>query len=242
MESQKKLVGRVNQISAVFGVCFSFKLKSPEWIVKVIVVQMVFAAFTSYFFNHSFRGFTNPMHLALMGLQCVVPLIIEILINIEAFRKRKNEDKIVKTFETLQMTLVEDFGCTEVKGSNTIFWSFVVKIFVLIVVRMLKVFIADFFYSLNAMMTELVCSVSDFAFIFYIDLLKIYVRQYASSITSENIATLDVRRHFLTFYKMTRMITGRFSLSLFMNIAFTFVTLITSFYWVFIRIIYGPLK
>jgi hypothetical protein len=95
---------------------------------------------------------------------------------------------------------------------------------------------------LNAMMTELVCSVSDFAFIFYIDLLKIYVRQYASSITSENIATLDVRRHFLTFHKLTRMITGRFSLSLFMNIAFTFVTLITSFYWVFIRIIYGPLK
>jgi hypothetical protein len=242
MESQTKLIGRVQTISAVFGVCFALNLKRPQIIFRIILVQIIFISFTCSFFKGSFSEITNLIHLALLAVQCAVPLIIEIFINIEAFRKRHNEERIVKTFRELQSALITDLGRNDIKGSTSICVSFIVKIIILIIVRLLKVIIADTLYSLNAMMTELVCSVSDYAFIFYVDLLKIYVREYTSSITSKNIENLDVRKHYLSFYDLSKMITQRFSVSLFLNIAFTFITLITSFYWVFIRIIYGPLK
>lgn len=242
MESQRKLINRVQTVSSIFGVCFAMNLARPIIIVRVIFVQLLFIGFTSSFFESSFSDVKNPIYIALMALQCVVPLVIEVCINIEAFRKRKQEEKFVEIFKDLQLTLVTDLNCNEVRGSTSILILFVLKILVLIFVRLLKLTIADTLYSFNGMMTELICSVSDYAFIFYVDLLKIYVREYINSINSKNIEHLNVRKHYLTFYEISQMITQRFSVSLFCNIAFTFITLITSFYWVFIRIIYGPLR
>lgn len=240
MGFQIKSTTLVKHISACFGVNFLSKSKISLFV--IILLQFSFVSITILCTPPTFEGVILPFYFILLALQNIVPLFIEVAINMNAYERKNVELKMRKSFRELEMILDVNFNVQFSNEITKISHRFILKYFVLLIVRVLKIIYAGSVYSVNSMFTELVCSASDYAFIFNIEKLSVYIKKYRNGINRENIKHLNIREHYLVFYKVANLITRRFSFSLFINITFTFITLITSSYWIFIRITWGPLK
>lgn len=238
MISQAKLTGTVQTVSAFFAVNFTTKFSK----LFILYLQCFFAFVTVFCMFSTFEGVKIPVYIFVLIIQIIIPLFIEICINIEAFKKKNKEENILKKFENLDKTLEISFSVRELSGIDFVHLKFLLKFLVLIVVRVIKLMFAGTVFSVNMMFPELVASVSDYAFTLYVDLLTIRIKTYSKNVDVNNAKTLQTRQDFLAFYKMANLLTERFRVSLFSNITLNFVVLIINMYWIFIRIVYGPFR
>lgn len=225
----------VELISSFFGVNFSTKRDNK----LILIIQCFFIAFTCFFYRYSLKNILLPVFFVLIVVQVIFPLIIEIAISCEALYKKKFEVKIWKKFKTLESILEKNLGQRQLNEVNHAFTWLIVKFMFLLILRTLKIIFGGVTFSFNMLFTELCCSASDYAFTFYVDLLTIYVKCYSEKLLRGD--QMDIRKDYLTFYKLANLLTRRFSISLLLNVTFNFITLIISFYWIFIRIAYGRL-
>lgn len=208
----------------------------------MIFAQIYFVAFTAWLMRTSFAETTLPVYIFVLVLQLILPFLIEIIVNFESFKKEEKETEILSEFDEIQEILRKNFNCDDASGVERTFLSFTAKFCLMVCIRVLKLFFAGTTFSSNAMFPELVCSINDYAFTFYVELLSVCIKNYADNIKIENVMSMDVRHHHLKFVKLARKINQRFNFGLFFTISFNFILLILSLYWFFIRIIYGPMR
>lgn len=243
MEIRGKYSKLVRNILTYFGVNFVFlKLDHELKLAGVVFLQVFFIFVTIFCTPSSLDGVTLAFYMFLLAFQILTPLFIEILIYFEAYKKRDFEFRIVEKFQELDLVLEKNFNVFEVPKVNNICAYLVLKFLILLLVRGLKILYAGEIFSLNMMFSELVCSAGDYSFTYYVDLLRAYIKTYCKEISHNNIKELNIHEDYLTFYKLFKLLTRRFSITLLSNISFTFITLVMSCYWIFIRITYGPLR
>lgn len=242
MDLPRRLIGRVQKISSFFGVCFAHSVYRRRNLLSIVIVQIYFISFSTFLTFSSLAGVSHPFLFVLVTIQVILPVFIEMTINIEAYKKHNLDVKIEKKFKQLDDILENELKVEAISEAASCFSSFMLKLCLLIVVRILKIFFAGVLFSMNVMFCELVSSVCDYAFSFYVQLLRVYVRAYSRNMSTSNSSKLEVRKHLLVFYKIARLLKRRYAISLLLNISYSFISLITCLYWFFIRIIYGPLK
>lgn len=242
MENKSDFIVKVHKISSIFGVYFSYPKNGRPSIGFICSLQLFYLFITVYFFASSFEGVTLPIYFVILFIQLVVPMFIEITINVEAYMKRSVDLRIVENFHHFENILNKSFNTKIHRETNLAFIQFVAKLVVLVIVRLLKIYMAGATFSINMAFTELVSSACDFAFTFYVDLLTIYIKSYTRSISSENFVSSTVKKDFLSLYNQSKLIIHKFSVGLFLNISFNFIALIINLYWIFIRVVYGPLR
>lgn len=234
MESGKSYSRGIDIISAIFGVNFTTNFK----VGFLISLQAVFVLFSCCFF--SFVDAKNHIYLMIVVIQTVVPLIAQVVVNIEAFLKRSTEVQITNGFEKLQSELFTGSAENISKQLTCARTRFFLKLSILLVIRAIKIWFSPRF-SLNTMMPELIGSVNFYLFTFYIDWLTAIVRSYARNVTPRNVVQLKLKQHYSTFYRQGHFLMQRFRISLLLASTINFVMLIISFYYIFLRIVYGPM-
>lgn len=240
MNSHEKVYKSVAIISAILGTNFTMTGKySRLKIGLIIALQAIFVAFTSCFYSLTHKAL---IYLIILIIQTVGPLVIEIFVNMESFAKRATECEILRKFKKLRKTLTSKSQVEEPKELTRAKNVYLSKFFVLIVVRAIKLYRGGAQISLNMMMPELVTSASLFTFTFYVDWLRILARSYSRNLSADKVGRLRAKQHYMDFYKLSNLILHRFSISLFLNTTFNFTILIISLYYIFLRIVYGPMK
>lgn len=238
MESQSRSTRFVLNISSCFGV--NFTVWSSHF--GVFYLQLFFAFVTVFCLHAVMDSVTIPVYIFVLIVQIVCPLMFGICMNFEAYRKRKLEQKIVENLKNLDKALKINFATHEVIGDENCSVKFLTKFSILIVVRIVKICFAGVLISMSMMFPEFVGSANDYAFAFYVDLLKVRIQNYSIVIKDENFDVLEARKYFMTFHKLSQMLIERFKISLFLNITLNFIVLIINMYWIFIRIVYGPFR
>lgn len=241
MESHKKVFKSVRDISAFFGVTFVLFDEDPRLTMKLIfALQICFQLFTYNFC--SFEWVKTALYFVLMTVQVTLPMVIEFFINIEAFMKRSLEEKLLRKYWKLEKILQLNFGVGKTKELEVAGNIFKIKLLIILLVRISKIIWAGTEFSLSMMMTELVASASAYAFTFYVDWMTVLVKSYSKHISPSNVSSLAMQCDYLDFYKLANLLMKRFSVTLLMNVTYTFIILIINFYFCFIRIVYGPMK
>lgn len=240
MNSHEKVYKSVEIISVIFGASFAMTGKYSELkILLIIALQAIFVAFTICFYSLTKKIL---IYLMILIIQTVGPLVIEIFVNMESFKKRSTELKILQKFKKLRQTLPAESQVKELKELTRAKNVYLFKFFILFVFRVVKLFRGGVIISLNMMIPELVISASLFAFTFYVDWLSVLARSYSRSLLADKMVKLRVKQHYMDFYKQANLLLHRFSISLFLNTALNFIILIISLYYIFLRIVYGPMK
>lgn len=239
MAEQKYLTKLVNKITIFFGVNFS----NNGHHILIIYLQILFLLLSLYFAPATFENITKFSILMLIYIvQVTLPFFVEIFLSVEAFNKRKLEFKILKKFEKIENILKLNFNCEIKSETNAACFNFAFKILILLFVRLLKIKFSAVPISLHMMIPELVCSISDYSFIFYVDILYVYVNKYCQLMNNDNIIKININDDYLQFLEISNMISKRFSVGLLLNVTFNFIVLIIDFYWIFIRISFNRLK
>ena len=244
MEGFQGIYKSVEKICKIFGVNFvpDDDCSNRRRIRNIVCIQIFFHLFTIYFYPASFDGVQLPVYFGLLFTQIVSPLFIEFAINIEAFQKRFDEVDILASFKGLEDKFPSKVIEAEFKELKQASLNFRLKFLILIVIRIIEIIWAGTTFSLNMMMPELVLSASDFAFTFYVDWLTVLTKAFSRNISERKLTTKEIKHHFLEFHRLAKHLTERFSLSLLLNITFNFIISVMSFYWFFIRIVYGPMR
>lgn len=241
MEEQKSLIRLVKKVSMFFGVNFSNQSRHSTF--SIISLQVFFLFVSLYFAPAVYAPFKKiSIMLILYIFQAAVPLFIEIAANVEVFKHKKLEFKICRKFEKIENFLKLDFD-PEIKNEmNFVFFCFVAKILIIFLVRILKIRFAGIELSLHTMIPEAVCSVANYSFTFYVDVLYIYMKKYSQLMKQSQIIQLNISDDYLKFFKLSEMICKRFSLSVLLNVTINFILLTIDFYWIFIRLLFNHLK
>lgn len=237
--------GLVDKFSKIFGVNFVFSECERIFSVKsVFFLQFLFVIATLYLMPSMFRETTglNNVFFAIFTFQWMFPLFTEICINFEAFKKRNLERKIEVNFTKIEQNFNKNFGVIDLSEVSYVCHAFILKFLVLFTIRIIQIMFSNLLLSIATMFTELVCSASDYAFTFNVNLLKIHIKKYSIEITPQNIKKLKVHEDFSTFYKLSQLLCRRYSISLLLNIILNFVLIVIALYWIFIRIAFGRLK
>lgn len=242
MDIQKRLLERVQKVSSLCGVCFAQSVNRRGNLLSLVILQIYFISFSIFLTFSTLGGVKNPFYIVLLSIQVILPVLIEMIINFEAFNKKHLEVKIQQEFKELDDVFENELKVEELTGVGWCFSLFVLKFLVLIFVRILKIWSTTLLFALNVMFSELVSSSCDYTFSFYVHMLRVYIETYSKRVNSLEHRTKSLKRHVLAFHKIANLIKRRYSVSLFLNIFFSFITLVNCFYWFFIRIIYGPLK
>lgn len=147
-------------------------------------------------------------------------MLIELFICFEAYTKRSLERKIEEKFEDLEDMLEKSFSLSIEDSSEVkcLFYSFILKFFIIFVVRTLHTVFGAIPLSIALMFTEFVTTASDYAFTLKVNLLKVYVKKYCSEISPNNIKQLEMDKNLTKFYEMSQLILRRYSISLLLNI------------------------
>lgn len=243
MSEQRSSVKRVQQVAALLGVCFVQSINNRGTFAATVTLQIYFFIYTSITSVGSLNGVNRLFNFILLSIPVILPIFIELAINIEAYVKVQLDQKIEREFVKLDEVFRADFKQEDIPGVKFCVLRFAGKLFILIVVRPTKMFYSGVFYSLNTMITELVLSTCEYKFAFDIDLLGAYIKAYADSVrVNTSTQSLNFRKHYLIFYKLSKLISRRYSLSMFLIITFNFITIVTCLYWVFIRVVHGPMR
>lgn len=240
MDSQRRCVRKVSRVAAFFGASFLPARNRKGVIVAIVLTQVYFIAYSSLLASSSMLTVKNAFKFMLLCIPVILPILLEVLTNTEAFMKVQVDVKIENHFKELNEVLREKFNLKEVPGVEFYSTLFILKFLILIVVRCLKIIYSGYFYSLTTMVTELVLSACEYKFCFDVDLLRSYIKAYSRSVVEDKpTKKLNFRHHYLIFYKLSKLISRRYALSMFLIITFNFITVILNFYWVFIRTVYG---
>ena len=238
MDSQSRSTRFVLNISSCFGV--NFTVGSSHF--GVFYLQLFFAFVTVFCLYAVMESVRIPVYIFVLIVQIVCPLIFGICMNFEAYRKRKLENKIVENLKKLNKALKTNFATHEVISDENCSVKFLTKFSILIVVRIVKICYAGTLISMSMMFPEFVGAANDYAFAFYVDILKVRMQNYSTVMKSENFDVPEARKYFMAFHKLSHMLIKRFQISLFLNITLNFIVLIINMYWIFIRIVYGPFR
>jgi hypothetical protein len=237
MKDQSSCVKRVQQFASLFGVYFVHSINQNRVLSAIVLLQIYFFFYNTLFAFGCFENINRLFNFILHSIPIILPIFIELAINIEALKKVHLDQRIDQKFKELDEMFEVD---SEVKFFSC---AFAGKIFVLIVVRLLKMFYSGTYFSLSTMITELVLSTCEYKFVFDINLLGTYIKAYAQGARMKTPnESVEFRKHYLIFYKLSKLISRRYSCSMFLIITFNFITIVTCFYWVFIRIVHGPMR
>jgi hypothetical protein len=239
MDTQVNYSQTIKKVSFVFGVNFMFSSKYQKYLLTAsILLQIHFIIFTIFLLPASYKGYDrmNAIFFVTYTFQLFYPLLVEIFINIEAYRKRKLEENIVNAFHEIEKLLKEKFGVAKLKGLKILRNRFVLKLLILLLVRALKVQFTFALFSFVTMVPEFVCSANDYLFSYYVDLLTIQMKTYADQINPKTVRKLKADDDLMKFCKLARSINNRFSIGLMMNAVLIFLWTIISLYWIFIRL------
>lgn len=238
MDGQSRSTRFVLNISSCFGVNFTVWTSH----VGVFYLQFFFAFVTVYCLYSVMDSVTIPVYIFVLIVQIVCPLVFGICMNFEAYRKRKLEKRIAEKLRKLDKTLKMNFAAYEVAGDENCSRKYLTKFSILFVVRIVKICYAGTLISMSMLFPEFVGSANDYAFAFYVDLLKARIQNYSNAIKGDNFEVSEAREYFMAFHKLSQMLIKRFKMSLFLNITLNFIVLIINMYWIFIRIVYGPFR
>lgn len=243
------------RVASVFGA--TFLCETQIQLVFVASLQMIMLLITASTTPASVSGIKSLMHGVLLNYQVIVgkfsilcvrcaicymrilikkklqskvtlPTVLEIIMNVEAWKKRHIE-KVIR----------DKIGVIICTNSAV---KFLIKISILFIVRALKLFFmgAESFI-LCTFLNELVVSTCNYLFCFYVDLmgekmkkLKLRVRKQASL----NFNELEMEMSNLK--TLSQRLYERFAICLFLNITYDFLAFIFHLYWTFIRIVHGP--
>lgn len=226
---EKEIMKNVKIVSSFFGVHFVFADDSKQSfkIFLITSLQFCFFCFTIYGYQKILGDmeFSNVFY-NVKAFQVVTPLLIEVVCNLVSLRKRNQERKIIESFEKIGNFHSMKINTNEIKELHHASLKLKVKFSILIVVRIFKSYLHP----------------NDFAFTFYVDWLTVLAKTLSRNIREGNMSENDIKQQYWELHELANNVTERFSLGLFLNVTFNFVLLVFDFYWIFVRIVFGPMR
>lgn len=219
-----------------FVLCFQKMIEFPK-------IQFSFFNFYSSlllcFVMYELQVPLNNVYYVIFTVQWLMPLLIEISINFEAYKKKNLGKRIEESFNNLEKSFCKNSDSSKV---NFPIFTFVIKFVVLLTVRTFHIRFGPVLLSTATMFTELVCSANDYAFVFKVNLLRIQIKSFSCSLMSERVEKLNVQEDFLAFHKLSKLLCKRYCVGLLLNVVLNFIIIIISLYWIFIRMAFNRLK
>lgn len=214
-------------VASVFGA--TFLCESQIQLLFVVSVQIAICCVTGYMIPGSFCCVKSLMHGLVLNYQVTLPTVLEIIMNMEAWRKRHIEKNQIR-------------AKISVRISTRASVSFLMKIAILLIVRMIKFhYIGVDPFVLSTFLNELVMSACNYLFCFYVDLLRDEMIELKSSIQNKSMVDLNIMEvEILKFKQLSQKLYERFSICLFLNVSYDFLAFIIHLYYAFIRIVHGP--
>lgn len=123
------------------------------------------------------------------------------------------------------------------------------KLLVLLSIRSIKFYFArqlvNVAYSLSNMIPELISSMNDFAFTFFVDLLTNETNEFNKELNriEMDLDSIEgVESRLQEFHELSQAICKIYCCRLILTMAYNFIQLVISLYWMFIRIIFNHLE
>lgn len=194
----------------------------------IVIFQMFILSFGFYFGLYqkllNFNTIKLNIYFFTDTLQVELFFAVQIFFLTRAIIKRKLHSKISNNIHFKM-----------IKSKNKSERKFLTNLLVILVVRISKfVFVknrAGRIFMLKPVFTELVLSSSDFMFEYYVSLLTANLRYIKNQMNVVNYATND----FLVNFWAKRDILERYSLELFVSVAYNFLQLIIALYYICMR-------
>lgn len=207
--------------------CFIFTLNVFFCLFSSVFAFLTFTTTEVFVFN---MGFTLQL------VQTGFPTLISFYLGIDLLRERK-----------LKLS-IKNFKSVDKAWKNTGKFKICICLLVLLIVRSIKLYIAPTFihvaYALCSMIPELIASLSDFVFVFYIDNLTNEITKCNKNLRLEqlNLRTVnEIKNSLDKFHQAAYNICKVYSSRLIFTLSFNFIQLVLSLYWIFIRISFGHL-
>lgn len=213
-------------VASVFGA--TFLCKSQIQLLSIASLQIVLVLITAFVTPASICCWKSLMHGVLLNYQVTVPTILEIIMIMEAWKKRHFERQIR-----------DEIGARICTKAAVIF---IIKIIILFIVRAVKIkFIGAEAFILSTFLNELVSSTCNYLFCFYVDLLRDEMKMLKLRVQKQTSLNMnDLESEILKLKTLSQKLYERFSICLFLNITYDFLAFIIHLYWTFIRIVHGP--
>lgn len=194
----------------------------------VVSVQIAIVVTLAYATPPSLCCIKSLMHRLLLYYQVILPTVLEVVMNVEAWRNRHMESQIRERIAT---TI-----------SNRAAVTFLVKISILLIVRAVKFYYLGIdAFVLSTFLNELVMSSCNYLFCFYVDLMREDIVELKRKIQNHALINLnELEMHILRLKALPEKLLERFTICLFLNITYDFLAFIIHLYWTFIRIVHGP--
>lgn len=215
-----------------------FRLLGYESHFKFIIFMLnLFYVFFSLILSIStFETLTIKFNIGitLQFTQTITPTLIMVYLALDSLREKKISHCLKVSEKLLKNNKVAVRLCQ---------LRLLSRLLVLIVVRGLKLSqsygFVNIAYALCTMFPELVISMSDYAFAFYVEILTLDIKKFNSwlmmnTISSKNMKSIEEKLE--KFHNLSREITAIYSSRLIVTILFNFVQLVIALYWIFIRI------
>lgn len=176
------------------------------------------------------------MGTSLQFVQTVFPSLICFYLAIDVISARN-----VKLLLKLERNLVRE---TKNFHKFKLFVCFLILLAVRLTKLLIGPFITNVIYALCTMIPELVASMNDFAFAFYVDNLTTRIRDFNKCLKTKTMKLKEVKEveeALIDFHQTSCDIGKVYSSRLFLTLSFNFIQLVISLYWIFIRIAFDHL-
>jgi hypothetical protein len=205
----------------------------------IFILNLIYCFFSLIFAFYTFsflEVLAVNMGMTLQFVQTVVPSLNMFYLSMDFLKNVK-----------IDLSLKLQKSCAEsIKSSSRS--KILVCLSVLMIVRAIKLFLAPFFqnfiYALCTMMPELVASMSDFAFAFYVDNLTNQIKKFNDELRLQQIdwkVAKEVEKALSEFHRISQDICRVYSSRLFVTLSYNFVQLVIALFWIFIRIAFNHL-
>lgn len=197
--------------------------------------SLIFNAFTFL----EYKELKLNMGIMLHMIQTIIPTAMSFYLSLDLMRTRK---------VALSMRVEKRLFKYKSLATSLLMVKFLIRVMILIVVRVAKLWATPFFanvaYTLCTMMPELVSSMSDFIFVFYIEALTSEIRNFNNSLKLSRLELNTIQmvvRKADKLHNIASDIYKIYSQRIIITIFFNFVQLVIALYWIFIRIAFNHL-
>lgn len=222
-----------------------FRLRRYEKYFKfqVFSLNIVYCFFSLIFVIYNFEvngKITLNVGITLQAIQTIVPSLLSFYFAIDLMKFKKINLRL-KIGKALLHGRSEEIRMCKVK--------LFIRLLVLLLVRAIKLSIGPTFtnysYALCTMLPELITSMSDFLFAFYVEVLAIKIAKFNTNLRAlemdlDVMKEVEAKMKFL--HDIARGICKVYSSRLILTIWFNFIQLVISLFWIFIRIAFNHLK
>lgn len=205
-------------------------------------IYLVFSVFfvTDIFFELNQTGDLKfSVGCVLVFIQLVIPQILQLFFVLHFIRDKK-------------MQLLMKIDKVLIENQRGLMWhkiKFICHISIIIGVQLAKLLFAEKFfniaYAFSVLIPDAVRCASDLIFVYYVDILTSLINSSVDDIKFLLLTPTTLREHrnkITEYSEICFMLTKFYSMKLLLNITFNFILLITSCYWIFVRLAFNHLK